>query len=283
MFLSIILLNLRKIERIIKLNIKMMKHFYLFVISIIIGVTGFAQTATNFTCNDCSGGSHDLFTELDAGKVIVLCWVMPCSTCIPNSKTSYNVVNSYQTTYPNRVFFYMVDDYANTTCTSLNSWANTNGMPEASFSLRFSNASISISDYGAYAMPKIVVLGANTHTVFFDNSVTTFNAANLQTAINNALTATGVNEPGSDFYNISLYPVPSNGQTTLSLGLKSISEIKIELYNVVGKKVSEIYNHQLNSGYNEIRINTSDLTNGIYFIKIGVADRNKILKLIVSN
>lgn len=261
-----------------------MKHFYLLVISIVIGITCFAQTATNFNCTDCSGGSHNLFTELDAGKVIVLCWVMPCSSCIPNSKTTYNIVNSYQTTNPNSVFFYLADDYANTACSSLSSWANSNLMPESSFSLRFSNASINIADYGTYAMPKIVVLGGNLHSVFFDNSVTTFNATNLQTAINNALAATsGVEEQNSELFNVSLFPMPSNNQTTLSLGLKSLSNVKIELYNVVGNKVLEIFNNQLNSGDKNIQFNTSDLTNGIYFVKVSVADRIKILKLIVSN
>lgn len=42
------------------------------------GFMAFGQTtATDFTVNDCGGTSHNLFTELDAGKVIVLCWPMP--------------------------------------------------------------------------------------------------------------------------------------------------------------------------------------------------------------
>jgi hypothetical protein len=249
----------------------------------IFGISSFGQTATNFTCTDCNGGSHDLFTELDAGKVIVLCWVMPCSTCIPNSKTSYNVVNSYQTTNPNRVFFYMVDDYANTACSSLNSWANTNGMPQSAFSQRFVNASIAIADYGTYAMPKIVVLGGSTHNVFFDNSVTTFNATNLQTAINNALNTTGIEDLGSDLNKMSLFPIPAGNQTTLSIDLNEKSNVKLELYNVVGKKVLEINKDQLSSGINEIQINTAELTNGVYFVKASAANRNKLIKLIVSH
>ena len=262
-----------------------MKHFLLFVISMIIVITGFSQTAVNFTSNDCNGVSHDLFTELDAGKVIVLCWVMPCSTCIPNSKTSYNVVNSFQATNPGRVFFYLADDYGTTPCSSLNSWANGSGVsiPQSSFSQRFVNPSILISDYGTYSMPKIVVLGGTTHHVYFNSTVNTFNATNLQTAINNALAATGVDDLNSDFLNVSLFPIPSNNQTTLSVSLKSNSNVKVELFNLVGEKVSEIYNNQLNSGSNEIILNTSGYTNGVYFVKVSVSDRIKIIKLIVSN
>ena len=41
------------------------------------GFIAFGQTAVNFTGNDCAGTSHTLFTELDAGKVIVVTFVMP--------------------------------------------------------------------------------------------------------------------------------------------------------------------------------------------------------------
>jgi hypothetical protein len=260
-----------------------MKHFYLFVVSILIGIAGFSQTAVNFTCNDCSGVSHDLYTELDAGKVIVICWVMPCATCIPNAKTSYNVVSSYQTTYPNRVYFYMVDDYANTVCSSVNSWANTNAMPLSAYSLRFSDASIKMTDYGATGMPKIVVLGGANHDVFFNSTVNTFNSTNLQNAINSALAATAIEDMNSAFSNISLFPSPSKNQATLSVTLTSRNDVKVELYNMVGKKVSDVFNNVLFTGNNQIQINTSDLANGIYFVKVSVADRNKILKMVVSD
>lgn len=245
-------------------------------------MTGFTQNATNFTCNDCSGGSHDLFTELDAGKVIVLCWVMPCSTCIPNSKTTFNVVKTYQATNPNRVFYYLCDDLANTACSSLDSWGTSNNISADSYSLRFSNAAINMTDYGAAGMPKIVVLGGPSHTVFFNSTVNTFSAVNLQTAIDSALAATGIENMSSDLSDINLFPVPSSNQTVLSINLKSVSNVKVELYNMVGTKVSELLNGNLNSGLNKITINTSELNNGIYFVKAMVADRTKIIKLIVS-
>jgi hypothetical protein len=65
------------------------------------------QTATNFTCNDCTGVSHTLFDELDAGNVIVLCWVMPCGSCIGPTLTTYNVVQSFATSHPGRVKLYI--------------------------------------------------------------------------------------------------------------------------------------------------------------------------------
>ena len=70
----------------------MKKHFLTMVLSVAT-VLASAQTATNFNCNDCSNVPHELFAELDAGKVIVL--------------------------------------VANTSCTSLNSWKNSTGLTNA--------------------------------------------------------------------------------------------------------------------------------------------------------
>ena len=259
-----------------------MKSLILVFLLMFIVFAGYNQTATNFSCNDCSGTSHDLFTELDAGKVIVLCWVMPCSTCIPNSKTTFNVVKTYQVPNPNRVYFYLCDDLANTACSSLGSWGTSNSISADSYSLRFSDASINMTDYGAAGMPKIVVLGGPSHEVFFNSTVNTFSAVNLQIAIDSALAATGIESLSSQFSDINLFPVPSGNQTILSINLNSFSKVKVELYNVVGTKVSEIFNDNLNSGLNKITLNTSELNNGIYFVKAMVADRTKIIKLIVS-
>ena len=133
-------------------------------------------------------------------------------------------------------------------------------------------------------MPKIVVLGGTTHSVFFNSTVTAFNSTNLQSAINNALASTsGFENLNSSQFNISLFPIPSSNKTTLSIELKSLSNVKVELFNLVGNKVSELIKGQLNSGNNEIPINTSELANGIYFIKISVAGIDKTIKLVVSN
>ena len=73
-----------------------MKKILFIIAALFISIFGSAQVAPNFTATDCNGTSIDLYSQLDAGKVIVICWVMPCSSCIPASKTSYNVVQSFQ-------------------------------------------------------------------------------------------------------------------------------------------------------------------------------------------
>src|ERR1043166_358895 len=94
-----------------------------------------AQTATNFTANDCASTNHMLFTELDAGKVIVICWVMPCGNCITSASTDETTVQSFASSNPGRVKFYIVDDSGNSSCSTLTSWESTNGITaDATFS-----------------------------------------------------------------------------------------------------------------------------------------------------
>jgi len=246
-----------------------------------IGTLSMAQTATNFTCNDCKGFSHDLFTELDAGKVIVLCWVMPCGSCVGPSLTTYNVVQSYQTSNPNTVYMYLCDDYANTNCTSLTSWANSHGITDATL---FSSSDIKMEDYGSPGMPKVVVVGDVNHAVFY-NANNSVNATALQDAINTAIAsiATGIKEEQSTFSAVQLFPNPSNTFSTIFFTLKKSSDVKIEVYSQLGNKVSEKLYSQLSQGKNNIDISTAGLSNGVYFVKLNEGTQSKMIKLTVSH
>ena len=181
----------------------MKKHFLTMVLSVAT-VLASAQTATNFNCNDCSNVPHELFAELDAGKVIVLVWVMPCGACTGPSLTTYNVVESYQSSNPDKVRMYLCDDFANTSCTSLNSWKNSTGLTNA---VTFSDAAINMGDYGSAGMPKIVVLGGGGHTVFY-NVNNTVNITDLQDGIDAALLATGIQEQSELASSLNVYPDP---------------------------------------------------------------------------
>lgn len=223
------------------------------------------STATDFTCNDCNGTSHHLFSELDAGKVIVICWVMPCGTCVSPALTTYNTVQSFQTSYPNRVYMYLVDDYANSSCSTINNWATTNNMPNTT---KFSNPVINMSDYGGAGMPKVVVLGGTSHTVFY-NANNSVNQSALQTAILNALNATSsVTEPAVSLSRLNIFPNPAVKSTEVSYWLDASCSINIEIYNMAGEKVSSVFSGTQSAGAHAINVNLSGFGNGIYFVKL---------------
>ena len=246
------------------------------------GLMAFSQTAVNFNVNDCASANHMLFTELDAGKVIVMTWVMPCGACIAGAGNASSAVQSYATSNPGQVKFYLVDDAGNSSCSTLSSWANTNGITT---SAQFSNSGnvIKMTDYGTSGMPKTVVLGGTSHTVYY-NVNGSGSVSAIQTAINNAISATtGIADPGSTFSSLNLFPNPASSSTEISFSLQSSSDVKVELFNLVGEKVKSVFAGNQNAGEQKLSIDCTDLNNGIYFVKLIAGRTEKTITLSVSH
>lgn len=258
----------------------MKKYFLLLACTLIFNAIQ-AQTAVNFNCNDCLGVTHDLYSELNDGKVIVICWVMPCGSCVGPSLTTNNVVRSFQNTHPDKVFMYLVDDYANTNCSSLNSWASSNNISDVTL---FSNPAIKMEDYGSAGMPKIVVVADVNHQVFY-NANNSVNATQLQTAINEAIasTLTEIDEaPAHDFSRIEIYPNPSSSDVTIGFWLDEPANVKVEVFDLTSKRITEIDADNFHPGNNSINFGTSYLNNGIYFLKLSTASNSKMMKFTVA-
>lgn len=238
-------------------------------------------TATDFTENDCAGTSHHLFAELDAGKVIVMVWVMPCGSCIGPAKTAFNTSQTFQSSNPGRVVYYLVDDANNTSCASLNSWASANAIaPNAVFK----SALILMSDYGVAGMPKVVVLGGAAHTVF-DSEEDVFNSTTLSAGITAALAApnaNGINEQLNSNFQLKLFPNPVRNTAKISFTLNEASDLNIQVYNILGEKVKNVSFEKQSIGKHESQISFESLKDGVYFIQLKSRDNSQMLKFSVS-
>jgi hypothetical protein len=252
----------------------------LFILIILLASFGAnSQTATNFICNDCSGVNHNLFNELDSGKVVILCWVMPCASCIGTSLTTYNVAQSFNTTYPGRVKMYVCDDYANTNCSSLNSWCNQNGLTNTT---RFSNAAIKMTDYGTAGMPKVVVIGNYTHHVYY-NANNSVNINLLTNAISSALTDFSVDiAKPEELSGIKIYPNPATSQVSLSFASEKSGLCILTIFNNSSVQVSQPQSFDLKQGENFISINTEDLKSGIYFAHLQMDSGSLKTKFVIA-
>jgi hypothetical protein len=256
-------------------------HVIGLLIALLATYSGNSQVAVNFTCEDCTGVSHDLFTETDTGNVIVLCWVMPCISCIDPMQTTHNAVQSFQQNYPNKVFMYLCDDFADTDCTTLGDWAISIGLTNTT---NFSNASIKMSDYGFNEMNKVVVIGGTDHVVYFraDNTV---NGEDLMNAIQTAIDespSSSMSNSGSGQFRAKIFPNPSVSITKLIIYNSISSETEISFYNQLGQKLNTIFKGNLQINENSFELNTDVLNPGIYFINIKDKMINENFKLIVS-
>ncbi len=76
------------------------------------------------------------------------------------------------------------------------------------------------------------------------------------------------------------YPNPFNPATTIRFAIPKRDMVKIKVYDVLGKVVSELVNEQLNAGYYEINFNGQNLSSGLYFYRIetsGLIQTKKML------
>lgn len=245
----------------------------------ILSLSCYSQTAVNFNVNDCSGTNHDLFTDLNAGKVVVIAWVMPCAACIGPSLSAYNEAMNYASSNPGRVKYYLVDDLANTNCTTLTSWANTNGITGVPV---ISNAAINMTDYGSPGMPKIVVLAGANHDVLF-NENDGLNVTNFNNAIASGLTI-GINENSISDFNLAVFPNPSTAnKTTLKYTLIENTSITVEIYNSIGDKIKNISFEKQSPGKHESNLDMEYLANGIYFLKLKANNTSQVIKITVAH
>jgi len=77
------------------------------------------------------------------------------------------------------------------------------------------------------------------------------------------------------------YPNPFNPSTYIKFGLPKSGKVNIEIFNILGQKVTTLIDDFKPAGYYVIRFNANYLASGIYFYKIQAGDFVKIKKMIL--
>jgi hypothetical protein len=227
--------------------------------------TNAQTTATNWTAQDCNSNNHTLFTDLNAGKVVVMVWVMPCGSCVNGATAAFNAAQSFATAYPGKVVYYLSDDLGDATCTDLNSWITTNSIGDISKMSVFSNVGNTIkeSDLGGSGMPHVAVIGGGAqHKVYFNkmNSATN-DQAGITTAIASAIAGTSVQNVTTQIqFSISPNPAKETMTVTYANRIK-----KITVLSITGQVIKE-------ETYAEAKMNPvfnlSGMVNGVYSVKV---------------
>lgn len=219
-------------------------------------------TATNIVAYDCSGTLHNLFNELDSGKVVILNWVMPCWGCIGPTQTSYDVAQSFSSSHPGKVLYYLLDDYGNTSCATLGNWVSSNIIGNKM--KRFSDSTIHWSDFGAYSMPKIVVVGSDHQIYYNDLGAGTAAQQDIQAAVNAALGISSVESLDRAFD----FAVVQTGTNAISVQVESSvpTNTTVEVFNVWGMLVALTTANQ--SDLHRMEVHMRNANSGIYFIRL---------------
>lgn len=256
----------------------MKKIFASFALMLAIASANAQTTATNWTAPDCNSVSHTLFTELDAGKIIVFIWVMPCGSCVNGAKAAYNAAQSFATSHPGKVLFYIADDYGDHSCSSLTTWITTNSIGATSNMTIFGNAGnvINMNDFGGPGMPQVIVMGGTDHKIYYNkvNSLTN-DLTGITAAVNTAISATSASEVVKNT-DVSITPNPAAEtlRVTYNGPVKSIT-----VTSVAGQVVRDV---TYPAGEMNPTVSIPDVAAGIYFIKVVGMDGKTYVKEIAK-
>ncbi|WP_340104625.1 T9SS type A sorting domain-containing protein [Rhodohalobacter sp. 8-1] len=77
------------------------------------------------------------------------------------------------------------------------------------------------------------------------------------------------------------YPNPFNPTTQIDFALPEASDVRLEIFNVIGQRVSVLVNEQRTAGYHNVRFDASGLASGVYFYRIHAGSFVKTQKMML--
>jgi len=81
-------------------------------------------------------------------------------------------------------------------------------------------------------------------------------------------------------YNV--YPNPVKNNLTIDLNLNEPAHVNVFVTDILGNKVAQINNQELNSGANTLKWNSNNISNGIYLLNIKTNNSLQVEKLILN-
>jgi hypothetical protein len=75
------------------------------------------------------------------------------------------------------------------------------------------------------------------------------------------------------------YPNPFNPSTTIRYELPAASEVRLSVFDMLGREVSVLVNERREAGVHEVRFDASGLSSGVYLYKLQAGDAVQTRKL----
>lgn len=119
----------------------------------------------------------------------------------------------------------------------------------------------------------------NSYYIFKSSSNTDQSMINVNVV--DPSTITGFVSPTSKNSVYTLYPNPTNGDFTINMNGVTTNNVKITMFNVIGKLVYET-EAETNNGEFIKEISTNQLSNGVYFIKVNADNKDYTKKVVIN-
>lgn len=77
------------------------------------------------------------------------------------------------------------------------------------------------------------------------------------------------------------YPNPFSAQTTLELSISEPTNVKIQVYNVLGQRVATVADENMDAGTHQLTLEEGSLASGTYFVRMEAGDATDVHKITV--
>ena len=102
---------------------------------------------------------------------------------------------------------------------------------------------------------------------------------NTHAAVQSLLTSVDDNSVPEDFVLLRNYPNPFNPSTKIQFVVTVQSDVKITLHDVLGREIKEIFNSEAKAGTHEIELDGSELSSGVYLVRMLTENLQKTIKI----
>ena len=96
----------------------------------------------------------------------------------------------------------------------------------------------------------------------------------LETSVNDE-------EIPAEYYLAQNYPNPFNPTTNVSFGIPTSTEVSLNIYDTLGRRIKNLVTENLNSGHYTIQIDADDLASGIYYYRLTAGSFIETKKMIL--
>ena len=118
-----------------------------------------------------------------------------------------------------------------------------------------------------------------------NTALTEFNILDVQIDTTGIITdvdgSDGENQLPTEFSLGQNYPNPFNPTTTIKFALPKESKVKIAVYDILGRLVTNLVNGEFEAGYHKVTFNASYLSSGVYLYRIEAGDFVNVKKLVL--
>ncbi len=250
---------------------KTVKTFMLAVGILLASTNSKAQTtAMNFSITDCNAMPHDLYSDLDAGKAVILeFFMLSCSGCVVAGDLLEPMKANILAQYPGMLESYAFGYSDSYTCTNVLNWVTTNGYT----SYPCDSGALQVAYYGGMGMPTIVIIGgAGTHDLLSAPYVgfATSDTTTVGNDIRNFLGGLSVAENKNSITQFNVFPNPTNSDVNLTFNLTENGKVIIDILDLSGRLVTNLSNEKMAIGKVNKTISTSAIESGNYLLRVNV-------------